>query len=296
MEIWMGNKSVAIWLVFASLLFVHSIAVAQQAPTKKSQKSGKLPRSSIALKQASQGEAFYPTCNLDSNSVGFHFFPANLGAKWTLRTVSQYLDAQNTLLKSDTVYSFERIVSDSSRTLQGLPVIGVESSLPYHAGEEANIKVQHLEYYVDDSVVMTVFNHSISSGQNHFMLVNPLKIGASWKDVTDDTIWSRIVALDEQVSVPIGSFDKAIVVQTNIGFGELSKYFVPGVGIVKTIFRGVPPNQNGAFVATSELVSLDRGNEERSIKQRFHFGQPVQSIKSKKTKQAVTKQAMAKSH
>ena len=49
----------------------------------------------------------------------------------------------------------------------------------------------------------------------------------------------------------------------------MSKYFVKGVGIVKIVFRGIPPQQNGTFLVTSELVSLDQGNPKRSIKNRF---------------------------
>ena len=212
---------------------------------------------------------FRPTCNLDSNSVGFYFYPANLGAKWTLRTISQVLDANNKILKNDTTYSVEQIISDSNRTMQGLPVLVCLSSMPYHEGQEASATLKHVEYYIDDSVIMTIFNHSITSELNHFMLVNPLKIGAWWKDVVDDTIRSTIVATKEPVSVPYGDFTNALVVSTPAGFGEMSKYFVPGVGIVKVIFRGIPPQENGTFVVTTELIALDRGNPKRNIKYRF---------------------------
>lgn len=229
------------------------------AKLKKSKESVKIVKPTV----------FHPTCNLDSNSVGFYFYPANLGAKWTLRTISQYLDASNKLLKSDTTFSFEQIISDSNRTMQGLPVLVCLSSIPYHAGEDSNAKVKNVEYYIDDSVVMTVFNHSITSELNHFLLVNPLHIGASWKDLVNDTIRSTIIAMKEPVSVPYGSFSNALVVNTPAGFGEMSKYFVKGVGIVKVIFRGIPPQANGTFVVTTELIALDPGNPKRSIKYRF---------------------------
>ncbi|HEY3874688.1 MAG TPA: hypothetical protein VGM92_04375 [Candidatus Kapabacteria bacterium] len=213
---------------------------------------------------------FVPTCNLDSNSVGFYFFPPNLGAKWTLRTISEVLDVQNNVLKSDTTYSFERVISDSMHTLQGLPVLICESSFPYRLGGEDSVKTQQVEYYVDDSVVMTVFNHSITSELNHVLLENPLDSGRAWKDVADDTTLTTIVATNEPVSTPLGDFPRSLVVQTPAGFAMLYKYFVGGVGMVKIVFRGIAPHTNGgSYVVTSELISLDRGNPNRSIKYRF---------------------------
>jgi hypothetical protein len=227
--------------------------------------------------------SFHPTCNLDSNSVGIYFFPPNLGAKWTLRTVSQVMDIHNRVLKSDTTFSFEHVISDSNRTLQGFPVLRCESSMPYHAGGEDTAKTQIVEYYIDDSVVMTVFNHSITNGSNHTMLVNPLHIGASWKDAPDDTVRTSVIATEEPVSTPLGDFSKSLVVQSPIEYGEMSKYFVKGVGIVKVVFRGIPPQQNGTFIHTSELVSLDRGNPKRSIKYRFGAA-PTKKHSKKKSK------------
>ena len=229
----------------------------------------------------------HPTCNLDSNSVGIYFFPANLGAKWTLRTISQWMDLNNTVLKSDTTYSFERVISDSNRTLQGFPVLRCESSMQYHAGGEDTAKKQIVEYYLDDSVVMTVFNHSMSSELNHTMLVNPLRMGASWKDVSDDTIRTIVIATEEPVSTPLGDFPKSLVVQSPASFGEMSKFFVKGIGIVKVIFRGVPPQQNGTFVVTSDLVALDRGDPKRSIKYRFQAAPSKVTSKSKLKKSKI---------
>lgn len=257
-----GNKSV-VWILaaLAAVVFIPRYGFAQKAA-----KLSKKPKPSVSVVKPT---VFHPTCNLDSNSVGFYFYPTNLGAKWTLRTISQDLDANNKLLKSDTTFSFEQIISDSNRTIQGLPVLVCLSSMPYHTGEDSTAKVKTVEYYIDDSVIMTVFNHSITSELNHFMLVNPLQIGASWKDLVNDTLRTTILATQEPVSVPYGNFSKALVVNTPAGFGQMSKYFVPGVGIVKIIFRGIPPQANGTFVVTTELVALDPGNPMRSIKYRF---------------------------
>lgn len=225
---------------------------------------------------------FHPTCNLDSNSVGFYFFPPNLGAEWNMQTVSQVLDMQNQLVRSDTTYSFEKVISDSNRTLQGLPVLTCESVFPYHKGGEDSAKKTIVEYYVDDSVVMTVFNHSITSELNHVLLVNPLDSGASWKDVSEDTNRTVILSTDEAVSTAMADFPHSLVIQTPAGFGMMSKYFVKGVGIVKVVFRGLGP-QNGTFVVTSELTHLDRGDPKRNIKYRF-LASNAESKKKKRHK------------
>lgn len=256
-------------VALAAIVLIPLSATAQHSVSKSKKKK---PRASV-MKPA----VFRPTCNLDSNSVGLYFYPANLGAKWTLRTISQVLDPNNKVLKTDTTYSFEQIISDSNRTMQGLPVLVCHSSTPYHAGEDSSATLKEVEYYIDDSVIMTVFNHSITSGMNHFMLVNPLRLGASWKDMVDDTIRSTIIATKEPVSVPYGNFSNALVVSTPAGFGQMAKYFVPGVGIVKVIFRGIPPQANGTFVVTTELIALDRGNLKRSIK--YRFVAPVETLK-----------------
>ena len=244
---------------------------AQQAP-KKSKHPAKRP---TITARPIMPNGFRPTCNLDSGSVGFYFFPANLGAKWTLRTIKQVLDVDNKVLRCDTVFSSERVISDSNKTLQGLPVLRCESIMPYAAGHEAEAKKNVVEYYVDDSTVRTVFNHSVSNTLNHTLIVNPLRIGASWRDNADDTIRSTVIALDEPVTTPKGSYPKSMVVQSSIGIGMLSKYFVQGVGIVKTEFRGIPPTQNGVFVVTSELVALDYGDPNRSIKRQFQPAAPT---------------------
>ncbi len=264
------------------ILLIPSSVLAQTATLQ--------PKKPAIHLSATPTTGFRPTCNLDSNSVGFYFFPPNLGAKWTLRTISQALDLKNNVLKSDTTYSFERIISDTNQSLQGFPVIRCESSMPYHVGGEDSAKLRIVEYYVDDSVVMTVFNHSMTSEVNHTLLVNPLRIGASWRDVTDDTTRTSVIAMEEPVTTPLGDFPKSLVVRTPSEYGEMSKYFVKGVGIVKIVFRGVPPQQNGTFVHTSELVALDRGDPKHSIKYRFPTIERVKpsAQTSKKNKRKVT--------
>lgn len=267
------------------LLFVICIAA---LPLHAQAIKNEQQKPKFSIKRITPTTGFHPTCNLDSNSVGFYFFPPNLGAKWTLRTISQVFDAESKLLKSDTSYSFERIVSDSNRTLQGMPVIRCESSFPYLLGEDSTVKVKESEYYIDDSVVMTVVNHTLLGGLNHFMLLNPLREGASWKDVRDDTTRTYVIATHEPVSVAYGDFSNSLVLKTPAEFGEMSKYFVRGVGLVKIVFRGVPPSERGTFVVTTELIALDRGDPIRSIKYRFPQT-PKKKHKKKKSTSNISK-------
>jgi hypothetical protein len=260
-----------VWIFLVCAFVTGSVQAQQKTPkNKKQSKSQKKPELSVKL---GTGSTFTPTCNLDSNTVGFYFFPANLGAKWSMRTVSQVFDAKSKLLKADTTYSFERIISDSDRSLQGLPLLTCESSYPYRAGFEDSVKKKIVQYYVDDSVVIAVVNHSVNAGLSHIMLVNPIALGAQWRDDLEDTIHSRVIAMEEPVTTVLGTFPHALVVQSRLGFGELSKYFVKGTGMVKSVYRGISPKENGAFVVTSELIKLERGDPKRSI--RYRFPKPI---------------------
>ena len=119
--------------------------------------------------------------------------------------------------------------------------------------------------------------------------INPLRAGASWRENLDDTIHSWVIATEEPVTTPMGAFPKSVVVVSRIERGELSKYFVPGVGIVKYVFRGVTPKLDGNYIATTELVKLDVGDPKRSIKYRFAPATAARpSAPAKKTKKLET--------
>jgi hypothetical protein len=266
---------------FVCALLALSFALSSEsagAQTKLSSKSGThkkkshtstKPQLSHPIAAASPKAADRPTYNLDSGSVGNYFFPANLGAKWTMRIVTQIFDNQSKLVRVDTSYSFERVVNDSNRTIQGAPVIEVESSRPYKWGDELTAATMPVTYYVDDSIAMFVINHSLTSTDNRFLLVNPLKVGNHWHDKQEDTVVSEIIALSEPVTVPYGQFANALVVRTKTHDGDLAKFFVPGVGIAKMVYRGWPERLNGVVVVTTELIALDKGDPTHSIKARF---------------------------
>ncbi|MDP4199750.1 MAG: hypothetical protein Q8922_04005 [Bacteroidota bacterium] len=280
-------------LSIASVLLVSTVHAQQPNPgtqpshvTQPSHGTHKQRRPAKPSVRIMPAAVFHPTCNLDSNSVGYFFFPPNLGAEWMMRTISQIMDAHSRVLKSDTTFSFERVISDSNRTLQGLPILRCSSSFPFHAGAQDSAKRKEVEYYLDDSVIVAVMNHSVSNGLSHILLVNPLRVGASWRDDADDTIRTKVISLDEPVTTSLGTFPHSLVVQSRVGFGELSKYFVKGVGIVKTVYRGLSPRENGSFVVTTELVRLDAGDPKRSIKFRFPklVAKPIAVPKTKSRK------------
>jgi hypothetical protein len=186
-----------------------------------------------------------------------------------MRIITQIFDTKSKLVQSDTSFSFERVVSDSNTTLRLEPVLEVESSAPFKAGGELTAQTRPVTYYLDDSVVMFVINHSLTSSENRFLLVNPLTVGNHWHDRAEDTVVSEIIALQEPVTVPYGAFQNALVVRTRTQTGDLSKYFVPGVGIAKMVYRGWPEGLNGTVVVSTELVALDKGDPTHSIRTRF---------------------------
>lgn len=251
--------------------FAAAQTAAKKSQTSRTSQTGPKHKAKHrkAISVAKPAAVLHPTCELDSGSVGYYYFPANLGAKWTMRVITQIYDAKSQLVQTDTSFSFEHVVSDSNTTLRSEPVLEVESSAPYKAGGEFTARTMPVTYYIDDSVVMFVVNHSLTSSENRFLLVNPLTVGNHWHDRAEDTVVSEIIATHEPVTVPYGAFKNALVVRTRTQTGDLSKYFVPGVGIAKMVYRGWPERLNGTVVVTTELIALDKGDETRSIRTRF---------------------------
>jgi hypothetical protein len=269
---------------FVCLLLAFSFALCCEGASAQTKLSKALKSGAVSTRKARKAHSTrskkrkatsngmvlgHPTYDLDSGSVGNYFFPANRGAKWTMRITTQIFDAHSKLVRADTSFSFERVVSDSNSTLQGAPVLECESSAPYKLGGELTARTMPVTYYVDDSIVMFVLNHSMTSSENRYLLVNPLTVHNRWHDKAEDTTVTEIIATSEPVSVPYGSFKNALVVRTHTRDGDLSKYFVPGVGIAKMVYRGGPERLNGTLVVTTELIALDRGDPAHSIRERF---------------------------
>jgi hypothetical protein len=234
------------------ILFLVGGADAQQKTTSKKKVGAKAGKVKSAKKR--KAKAFRPTWAYGEGSIGRYFYPHQIGSSWTMRTTSAMFDASNTVIGTDTMINTERVLSDTNRSLQGLPILIVESSSRRLRGD-TTAKVEYVQYYVDDSIVMAIINNSVTSADNKTLLVSPLKVGTAWKESIDDTAHARIVSLSEPVQTAYGSWDKSVVVSTKLGKGELAKYFVKDVGLVKVQFRGPGRNDVGAYVVTTELTN-----------------------------------------
>jgi len=51
----------------------------------------------------------------------------------------------------------------------------------------------------------------------------------------------------------------SVATVTTLGQGMFAKFFVPNVGIVKTVFRGPGPGGQGVLLVTTELLDIVRG-------------------------------------
>jgi hypothetical protein len=164
------------------------------------------------------------------------------------------------VLSSDSLFSKETVTSNSAKTFQGLPLISCKTS-SWRINDLTHVDSAVSSYYVDDSLIMAVFNSSINNNQNRVLLVSPLKVGNQWRERVEDSARSEIATMHDTVNVPYGAFGNALVTVTRLGKIELDKYFVPNVGIVKTITR-LPGRKPGeTIVVMAELLELVRGVE-----------------------------------
>jgi hypothetical protein len=251
----MYRRAIRLLILLCSLVSLTQVASAQFVKHKKTKPK---PKSSISLGAAHSD--FHPTYSLGSGSVGKYFYPQSVGSSWKLKIVQHYFDAANHILSSDSLYSQETVISNANKTFQGLPLVTC-AARSWRANDEAHADSIVDAYYVDDSLVMAVFNNSINNNQNRVLLVSPLKVGNKWLEKTEDSARTEIATMHDTVNVPYGAFGNALVTVTKLGKIEMDKYFVPSVGIVKTVMR-VPGRKEGeTIVVTSELLELVRGIE-----------------------------------
>ena len=197
-----------------------------------------------------------PTTNLDPGSVGYYFYPMTPGSYWTMRTVKSLYDLDNKLLASDTLFSTETVSTNSAASIQGLPLIKCISK-SYKPGQSKDVAAaEEVTYYVDDSLIMAVFNNSITHNQNVALLTTPLREGYIWPERFEDTIVTQVISTKEPVETPAGKFENAVVTSTKLGQGELSKYFVGQKGIVKMVFQGPAAGGRGSLVVTTDLMEI----------------------------------------
>jgi hypothetical protein len=229
-------------------------AQTKKPSTKKSSKKVENKDKSISV--AKKGKSMRPTSNLDPGSVGYYFYPMTPGSYWKMRTVKSLYSTKDSLVASDTLFHRETVTTNSAPSMQGLPLIKCVSK-SFRPGQlEDSAVAQEVSYYVDDSLIMAVFNNSITHSQNVALLTSPLRKGLVWPEHHEDTIGTMVVSLDENVETPAGKFEHAVLTSTRLGYGELLKYFVGGKGIVKMVFNGIANGGRGRIQVTTELMDI----------------------------------------
>jgi hypothetical protein len=225
---------------------------------KKTKSKKKLtPKKTISIAPLSR---LKPTMTGTPGTVKYYFFPTDTGTWWKLRTVQLYIDQNNKVARGDTLFSESLVTSNKSFSLQRLPLL-VTSDTSYKS-TGVGVRSQST-YYVDDSIAMTVFNNSVTHGENRIFLVAPVKLRNAWHEKLDDTTVTAIAGFVDSVVTPIGTFDSVLVTLTQQQYTDMRKYYVPGRGIVKTVFRSPGPSGIGLVIVTMEMVAFRRAGEEQ---------------------------------
>jgi len=196
-----------------------------------------------------------PTMSGAPGTVKNYFFPDKIGAEWTLRTIQLLIDKDNKIARADTLFAESRVVDTARFSLQRLPVM-VTSDTSYNTSGQG-VRTESA-YYVDDSIAMTVFNNSITSGENRIFLVSPLKLRNAWHEKYEDTIVTMIAGFGDSVVTPIGRFDHVLVTLSQQDYSDMRTYYAPGHGIIKTIFRSVGPGGSGLIIVTTEMIAFKK--------------------------------------
>jgi hypothetical protein len=218
------------------------------APAKKTTESKK----TISLAPPSQ---LKPTMTGVPGTVKSYFFPDKIGASWKMRTIQVLLDKDKKFVRADTVFAESKVIDTARFSLQRLPLM-VTSDSAYRPND-SGIRGESI-YYVDDSVAMTVFNNSITHGENRIFLVSPLKVKNAWHEKAEDTIVTMIAGFGDSVMTPIGKLNNVMVTLTQQDFSDMRVYFAPGYGIVKSVYRSVGPSGKGLVIVTSEMIEFKK--------------------------------------
>lgn len=203
---------------------------------------------------------FTPTRTFAPHTVGAYFFPAHVGAAWTLQTVQTVLSDSGKVLRRDTVMNREEVYDTAHFSLQGLPILDCHD-FAYRLGAKDTAK-SNASYYVDDSIAMTVFNNSVSHQLNKMFLVAPITIGNRWHDTYGDSVTTVIAGYVDSVITPLGHFDSVLVTLTRRGYTDLRKFFAQGYGIIKSIFRSPGPGGHGIVIIETDMIECKRPNHE----------------------------------
>jgi hypothetical protein len=210
------------------------------------------PKKTISLAPPSQ---LKPTMTGAPGTVKSYFFPDKIGASWKMRTIQVLLDKDKKLVRADTVFAESRVVDTARFSLQRLPLM-VTSDSSYRPND-SGVRGESI-YYVDDSVAMTVFNNSITHGENRIFLVSPLKVKNAWHEKEGDTIVTMIAGFGDSVITPIGKLNNVMVTLSQQDYSDMRVYFAQGYGIVKSVYRSVGPSGVGLVIVTSEMIEFKK--------------------------------------
>ena len=215
-------------------------------------------RPSVSLAPPSN---FKPTVTGAPGTVKYYFFPTDTGVWWKLRTIQLLLDQKGKLARADTLFTESQVIDNKRFSLQRLSLIATSDTSYKSSG--IGVRSESV-YYVDDSVAMTVFNNSVTSGENRIFLVAPVTIGNAWHEKLDDTTITEVVGIVDSVVTPLGRFDSVLVTLTELQNSDLRKYYAPGLGIVKTVFRSPGPGSRGLVIVTTEMIAFKQPESENN--------------------------------
>lgn len=252
----------AVFFVLCIMIALASVGDMGHAHTKPKAKKKSKPRSKSAIK-ISPAPKLTPTYSGGPGTVAHYFFPAKAGASWTHRTVRLIFDDSGKIVTTDTAYNMQRVITTSAFSLQKLPLVKCES-FGFKAGGKDTSRYD-VSYYVDDSVAMTVFNNSVTNLLNRIFLVAPLVEGNAWREKDGDSSRCVIESLTDSCITSMRKFDTALCTVTRGVYRELRKYYVPGFGLVKSIFRAPGPRGHGRIAVVTEMIALTLPEEKKEI-------------------------------
>ncbi|MDP4221048.1 MAG: hypothetical protein Q8896_11490 [Bacteroidota bacterium] len=238
---------VACILLLCLGLLVSTETLTAQTHKKKKKKK---PKHSVAIVPPSN---FVPTMTGNPGTVKYYFFPNRVGTTWTLRTIQVLFDHEGKIARADTLFTESQVIDSDRMSLQRLPLM-VTSDTSYKS-TGIGVRSESI-YYVDDSVAMTIFNNSVTSEDNRIFLVAPVTLLNSWHEKFGDSLVTKIAGFADSLVTPIGRFDSVLITLTLKDNTDLRKYFVPGRGIVKTIFRSPGPGGRGLVIVTTEMIAF----------------------------------------
>lgn len=219
-----------------------------KTPKKKKKKK----KSAISIAKPS---SFKPTFTGARGTAKYYFFPNKIGARWTLRTIRHVLDQGGKISRADTVYQQSVVIDSARMSLERLPLM-VTSDTSFNVSTSEGARSESI-YYVDDSIAMTVFNNGVTNGENRFLLIAPLTVGSSWPEKQGDSVRAIIGGIADSLIMQYGGkIEHVLITVTQLGNSDFRKFYAPGIGIIKMIYRSPGPSGRGLVIVTTEMTAF----------------------------------------